>query len=120
MQRVAGAASEKTFHIHKAAGNTDLSAWSFDIFVTDIGREGSSFTGSITINETEWLWEGSADGVQTVKSDIERFTEIAPADLKGSPQELMSISPLAWEAHDKLQYGQDAAQFYGERITQKV
>ena len=120
VRRVAEAESEQKFHLQKAVGNTDLSAWSFDIYVTDIGRESSSFAGSITIDGTEWLWEGSADGVQILKSEVERFTVVAPSELKGSPQELMGISPLAWKAHEGLAYGQDAAQYYGERITQKV
>jgi hypothetical protein len=120
VQRVAEAASENRFHIKKAAGNTDFSSWSFDIFVTDIGRESSIFTGSITISGKPFSWEGTADGVQIIKSAVERFTEVAPAGLKSSPQELVGISPLAWEAKGDLKYGQDAAQFYGDRIQQKV
>lgn len=66
-------------------------------------------------------WTGEVVTVKEIDISVTELTLAKPANLKGSPEELRGITPIAWKDDGfDVKQGMDAAQIYGVDIQNKV
>lgn len=100
-----------------------LSPFSFEILIKNLGGKRSTFEGTFTndLDQKEYIWKGTQLFKGTEKVSITKKIDISvPPGTKGSLQVLIDLSSLAYKQEGEVAQGQDVAQYYGDKMLQKV
>ena len=104
---------------------TPKDPYSFDITVSNLGLENAHFSGTLTMANGVFAWEGSFVTKVPVKVAVPQLVLPKPPNLEGSIEELRDTLPYAQTNEGDpekggLRKGDDAAQRYGDELMSKV
>lgn len=87
-----------------------------------MGGEKSTFEGIFTndLDQKEYIWKGTQLFKETEVSVTKNIDIPVPPGTKGSLQVPINLSPLAYKQEGEVAQGQDVAQYYGDKMLQKV
>lgn len=115
--------NDDTIRYHKALHST--SPYSFQIDISGFATEEAKFKGTLTKGTIvyDWLGEWSSKSTLHIEATVDAIEKPAGVS-SGSTDQLDKITPIAYVGEgtgdDALKAGQDAAQYYGDRILHKV